>query len=139
MKAKPLLAFVLFCAFLVPSCQTGLKLWMINNAGRDITVVSITPAGPNVTEVAIPIAEGRMAEIGIPSRLRVLRGNATWNYQLRPVPSKFEKRHGAFYRQVLQIERDGAIFLLLPGAKDPVAAFPPQPTHFPLRPNEKPV
>ena len=125
----PLIAVLL--AALQTSCKTGLKVYMINNTGQDITVVSVNPG---MEDAATPIEPGALAEFRVPQKLKVIEKGVTWNYEPRPVPSKFEKRHGAFYRQVFQIERDGAIYLVPPQRKKPAAELPDQPRDFPLRP-----
>ena len=75
-----------------------------------------------------------LAEFRVPEKLKVIKNDVTWNYDSRPVPSKFEKRRGAFFRQVFQIQEDGAIYLVLPNAKKPVDELPTQPRDFPLHP-----
>src|SRR5437899_11971559 len=111
MKQRTLLLLAVLPIALLTSCQTGLKVYMINNTGQDITVVSIIPG---MEDSASPIPPGALAEFRVPHKLKVIQKDKTWSYQPRPVPSKFERRHGAFDQQVFQIEKDGAIYLVSP-------------------------
>ena len=131
MKQKLCILSVVLSTLFLTSCKTGLKVFLINNTGESITVVSI---GSDLVETATPVAQGRITEVPLPAKLRVAVGTKTWKYRLREAFSKSEKGHGGAYSNVFQIEKDGAIYLAGSNAKQRVESFPTQPEGFPLRP-----
>jgi len=59
--------------------------------------------------------------------------NTSWKYAVRYPDPTFILDNKIY----VQIETNGAIYLLLPKTKQAVKQFPPQPDGFPLRPKDK--
>jgi hypothetical protein len=122
----PLLLFV--------SCASGVVVELQNNSGEDLVVVNIYPNGQEET---YRIKKNRVLHMGVPSRLRVEHIHGKWSYEHSSIPMEFEKRKNSMISVIsLQIEKDGTIYVLPPGAKGPAGDFPAQPPGYPLRPNQ---
>jgi hypothetical protein len=121
-------------SLLLTSCHPGTQLEVVNNAGQTLTVVSMDT---ELKETAYTVGSNQIVRINVPYKLRVQRGGETWNYDLpaTPLPQNFRKRvRGNWYLEKFQIEKDGAINVLLPDSQGPVANPPSQPAGYPVRP-----
>jgi hypothetical protein len=119
---------------LLTSCHSGTQLEVVNNAGQNLKVVSMNT---ELKETAYLVETNRTVRINVPYKLRVERGCEIWNYDLSPtpLPLNFRKRvRGNWYVETFQIEKGGAINVLLPDSEGPLANPPSQPAGYPLRP-----
>jgi hypothetical protein len=97
------------------------------------------PAGDHTyhfeIEYQFMLADGQFTELVGLYKLKVQSNQKVWNYAARWIPPEFYKRTGRHMRSVeLQIEPDGAIYVLAPNMLKPVTNFPTQPSGYPLRP-----
>jgi len=125
---------LLSLSLLLTSCHPGTQLEVVNNAGQTLTVVSMDT---ELKETAYTVESNQTVRINVPYKLRVQRGGDIWNYDLpgTPLPQNFRKRvRGNWYLEKFQIEKDGAINVLLPDSQGPVTNPPSQPAGYPVRP-----
>ena len=121
-------------SLLLTSCHPGTQLEVVNNAGQNLTVVSIDT---ELKETAYTVGSNQTIRITVPYKLRVLRNGEIWNYDLPPTPllKSFRKSvAGNWYLEKFQIEHDGTINVLLPDSQGPATDLPPQPAGYPVRP-----
>jgi len=127
-----LLVLLLFCIFVLTGCHPGLILEIFNDTGEDIIVVEFNA---KLEPTQHQLKNGHAVQIGIPSKLEVRSHDGTWDYDLKPIPSSFEKKvHAKIYLAKFQIEKDGRIFAIPPDSIEPVTNLPVQPQHYPIKP-----
>lgn len=112
-----------------------------NNSGQDLSLVAMFP-GTNYT---MTIQDGGHVEFYSPF-IEVHHSAGIWHYERKPYAGEFGRRFGerhvAFYQRLpgnqlsvrLQIQPNGAIYVIPPNSTGAVTNFPPQPKGFPLVP-----
>jgi len=119
-------------SLLLTSCHPGTQMEVVNNAGQDLTVVSMDT---ELKEAVYSVGSNQTVRIKVPYKLRVQHKDGIWNYDLpsTPPPKNFRKRiRGNWYLEKYQIEKDGAIYVKLPDSQG-LTDLPPQPAGFPVR------
>ena len=119
-------------ALLFDACSRGLIVDVWNNTGQQLTITATYPPG---------FSKPRLLEIDQRRRfrhadhLKIETKKGTWDFEFQRLPIEYHKTFGFNNLHLTaQIQPDGALYLLLPGSKAPVAEFPPQPPGYPLRP-----
>src|ERR1017187_7226445 len=123
---------LLLLLLLVTSCHPGVVIDLFNNSEQDLTVVTINQTSE---ETINTVKKDRVLRIGIASKLRIEHLGGSWNYEpLTIPPQQFWKRKNSMISVInLQIEKDGMIYVLLPGEQSSLTNFPLQPRGFPLK------
>ncbi len=127
------------CAFVVllllaTSCHPGVVLDWMNNTGERLVIVTLNASSQETHHGAVK--EGQTARTGIPVRLRIDHSGGTWNYDPPAIPESYLWRKGKTVSVIrLQVEPDGAIYVLPSGIKGPLGSFPAQPPGYPVRPS----
>jgi hypothetical protein len=122
-------------AILATSCRRGVVLLVFNHAGFEVTVFSYDSVGNFDSE---RLNSGEAHELGWPSRLSIHHGTNVWKYDTFSLPANKYLCIGGFHPDFLklQVEKDGAIYVISPLAKHSVTNFPVQPSDFPLHPKK---
>ncbi len=118
---------------LLTSCHRGAGFDLENNTGQDLALIGLNSVGqPTKYEVK----KNRVLQMGMFSKLEIRHQNGQWIYtNAADIPRKYWKRGRMVSVISLQIEPDGAIYVLLPGTRGPVSNFPAQPQGYPLKPD----
>jgi hypothetical protein len=119
---------------LLTSCHPGTKVEIVNNTGQNLTVVSLDTV---LKETLYPVASNQTVRIKVPYKLQVRLAGEIWNYDFpsTPLPQRFRERIGGnWYLEEYQLEKDGSLYVLLPGTQAPTSDLPQQPTGYPIRP-----
>jgi hypothetical protein len=146
MKKSHFILLSLICmALALSGCVFVEKDEIYNNSERDLTVI----AKYSTNSVPHLVKKGETLEFYSPF-IEIRHSNDTWHYERKPFALEFHKRAGEkplikFYKRTggnqilvkLQIQPDGAIYLIPPDSNGPVTNFPEQPEGFPLRPQNK--
>lgn len=133
-KEPRVLRFLALCllSLVLTSCVRGYNVELFNNTGEALTVTSYDTAG-GATEKSLPIG-GKVRITG--SRFTLRNAHREWKYSLlsHPPPARFiDDTH--WNRLVcLQVEKNGAIYILLPSATSTTSTLPTQPSGFPITP-----
>jgi hypothetical protein len=120
---------------LVSGCYPGTIVEVANNSGQTLIVISMDG---ELKETAYKVESNQTTRIKVPYKMRIKRGEETWNYDFPPykLPNNFRKKvRGNWYLEKFQIEKDGTINCLFPESQGPVANLPSQPAGYPVRPN----
>jgi len=99
-----------------------------------LTIVSLDT---ELKETAYLAGTDQTLRVKVPYKLRVQHKDGIWNYDLpsAPLPKNFRKRvRGNWYLEKYQIEKDGAIHVLLPDSQGPTTDLPTQPAGYPVQP-----
>jgi len=136
MKKNNILNLLLILvALMATSCHPGVVIALQNNSGQDLVVVGLNH---NLEETKETVGKNRVITIGVFYELRVEHKNGEWNYDSKPISPEFQKKKNFNVSVIgLQIEKDGAIYVLSPGTKGPVSSLPPQPDGYPLVPRAR--
>ena len=129
---KQILLSSLVVLVLLTGCS-GTVFEVFNNTGRELTVVSYDTVGESAE---YSIRAGRSHEVASPTKLVIKFDGGLWEYAHFPaLDKKYRDSGGLRLRNYkFQIEKDGAIYILLPGTKTTVTNFPQQQYGFPIRP-----
>jgi hypothetical protein len=128
---KILLSALLLCLTVV-SCSRGFIFKAFNNSGQDLVIVSYDG---KLVPHEFHVASAASVDVQFPTQLRIKHPNGEWKYDLARTDNRYHyTRAGGLRVQDIQIEADGAIYLLLPKTKQAAKQFPPQPDGYPIRP-----
>jgi hypothetical protein len=129
---KKILLSALALCLMVVSCSRGFIFKAFNNSGQDLVIVSYDgKLVPHEFRVAV----GESVDVQFPTKLTIKHSNGEWEYDLVRTDKRYHyTRTGGLRVQDIQIEADGAIYLLPPKTKQAGRQFPPQPDGFPIRP-----
>jgi hypothetical protein len=119
---------------LLTSCYPGYEAEVANNSQQNLVVVSLDT---EMKATSHPVERDRTVRVEVWYKLQVQHGGGTWNYDwpARPLPKNYGKKIGVNrYLHRFQIEKDGSIYVLLPGSQGPIANPPSQPAGYPVRP-----
>jgi len=134
-KNNTLNLLLILVALLVTSCHRGVVIELRNNSGQDLVVVGVNH---NLEGNKETVRKNCVLTMGLFYKLRVEHKNGEWNYDSKRIPPEFQKKKNFMISVIdLQIEKDGAIYVLSPGIKGPVSNFPPQPDGYPLLPTAR--
>jgi hypothetical protein len=129
---KKILLLALALCVTVVSCSRGFIFKAINNSGQNLVIVSYDG---KLVPHEFPVATGSSVDVQFPTQLSIKHSKGEWKYDLvRTDKRYYYTRSGGLRVQDIQIEADGAIYLLQPKTKQAVRQFPQQPDGFPIRP-----
>jgi hypothetical protein len=128
------------CFVVVLSCTGMLYLYVQVAADRVPTLVVVNNSGQRLTVTSaatvVPLPSSMIAEVPFPSTPPpvILVGTAdgrTWKYKWAPLDGA---SYGYGFQIYLQIEADGAIYVLPGKVKGVSKPLPAQPASYPLKP-----
>ena len=133
MKNQIRLLYYLMLLVLLTSCQHTLVLYLLNNTEHDISATSYDTVGESQKYF---IKRGYSHEMASPAKLLLKFDRGIWEYTNFPRLDKRYVESGGFWpdKYRFQVEKDGAIYILLPETKMITTNLPPQPHGFPIRP-----
>jgi hypothetical protein len=82
------------------------------------------------------IRVGEAGNVSVPSKLIIRNSDNKWEYDSLPYNNGYAYRRHWWRFQNLQLETNGAVYILLPGVEHPVTQLPPQPEGFPVMPKK---
>jgi len=146
MKQSRLLFLSLICvAIALSGCVIIERDEIYNNSGQDLTITTRYSTNSSPRQ----IKNGKTLEF-YASFIEIRHGNGVWQYEQKPFALEFHKKANSknlikFYTRVggnqilikLQIQPDGAIYLIPPDSSGPITDFPDQPEGFPLKPRNE--
>jgi hypothetical protein len=129
---KRVLLLPLVLCLTVVSCSRGFVFKAFNNSGEDLVVISYNG---KLVPHEFAVAAGASVDVPFPTRLSIKHPSGEWRYDLVWTDKRYHyTRAGGLRVQDVQIEADGAIYLLSPKSKQAVQQFPTQPNGYPIRP-----
>ncbi len=129
---KKILLLALALGLTVVSCSRGFVVKAFNNSGEDLVIVSYD--GERVPH-EFSVAARASVDVQFSNQLSINHTKGEWKYDLVRTDQRYHyNRAGGLRVQDIQIDTDGAIYLLLPKTKKTVKQFPPQPDGYPIRP-----
>jgi hypothetical protein len=121
-------------ASLLTACHPGFEVEIANNSGQELVVVSLDT---ELKATSYPVAHNQTVRVKVWYQLQVQYHGGKWEYFMpaRPLPKEFQKQIGVNrYLERFQIEKDGAIYALLPDSDAPTKTLSSQPPGFPASP-----
>lgn len=143
-KTYTLFLLIISVAIALTGCVIIERDEIYNNSGQDLTIL----VQHSTNSTPHQIKKGETLEF-YASFIEIRHGNGTWRYEHKPFALEFHKRADSkhlikFYKRIggnqilvkLQIQPDGAIYLIPPDFDGPITDFPEQPEGFPLIPSK---
>lgn len=131
------------CLLLIVGCVVVETDVVCNNTGQTLAF-TVGHAETNWTTQVV--SNGGVVEFHSPY-IEIGHAGGVWRYDRKPLALEFYKKPGGqslarLYKNrggshilvKLQIEHDGAIYVVLPDSESPAKSFPVQPEGFPLKP-----
>ena len=133
LKLSSFLAFPL--VLLLTSCSEEFDLLMFNNTGRDCAISMKGEFGPQSAFETYNVASNKSIIVKHYDYATIWHDAVRWNYPAFIIGmDSVDRSKGKPLLAKLQIEPNGAIYLLPPGATGIVTTLPPQPYGFPVMP-----
>jgi hypothetical protein len=106
---------------------------LFNNTSSDIVAFSYdSKMEPEQDSIRV----GEAGNVRVPSKLIVRGSGFNWEYDSRLYNRDYVYGWNMKSFQNLQLESNGAIYVLLPGAEHTMTRLPPQPEGFPVMPKK---